>query len=88
MLMAVGLDVAAPVEPVEPELPEMATGDEEATALALPVCPVLVELDWAVAAPERPEVATGLAVTDAPPPDPPLAELTDTLDPPAATPPP
>jgi hypothetical protein len=85
---AVGFDVAAPVLPVAPELPEMATGDDVAIALAPPVCPVLVELDWALAAPELPERATGLAVTRAPPPEPPLAELTDTLDPPLAEPPP
>ncbi len=83
-LVADGLDVAAPVEPVEPELPEVATGFETAADEAFPVLPVLVALDWEVDAPELPVVADGLTTTFEPPPLPPLALPTATLEPPVA----
>jgi hypothetical protein len=83
-LVAVGFDVAAPVPPVEPELPETATGLLTADDCAGPVFPVLVALDCDEADPEFPEVATGLTLTVEPPPEPPLAELAATLEPPVA----
>ena len=49
--MAVGLASAAPVSPERPELPLTATGLLQAQAAESPVSPVLVALDWAVAAP-------------------------------------
>src|SRR5438270_4087080 len=45
VLSAIGLDVAAPVEPVVPELPENATGLLTAVEVAAPVLPVFVALD-------------------------------------------
>jgi hypothetical protein len=48
------------------------------------VFPVLVALDCDDAEPEFPEVATGLTLTVEPPPEPPLAELEATLEPPVA----
>jgi hypothetical protein len=50
VLVAVTFDVALPVRPVSPESPEMATGFEVAEDVALPVFPVLVALDCALAA--------------------------------------
>jgi hypothetical protein len=44
-LIAVGLLVAGPVAPVDPELPEIAIGTDAAPDEAGPVCPLLVELD-------------------------------------------
>jgi hypothetical protein len=73
-LVAVGLDVAAPVDPVGPELPETATGLLTADEEAGPVLPVLVALDCDDADPELPDVATGLTLTVEPPPEPPLAD--------------
>ena len=64
-LVAVALVEAAPVSPVSPELPLRATGLASATEVALPVSPLLVELDCDVAAPDAPEMALGLAVTTA-----------------------
>jgi len=83
-LFALGLDVAAPVDPVVPELPETATGLLAADDDALPVVPLFVALDCDVDAPELPDVATGLTLTVEPPPEPPLAEFTATLEPPVA----
>jgi hypothetical protein len=88
-LVAVGFDVAAPVFPVFPEPPDTATGLLTADDDAGPVFPVLVALDCDFTEPELPEVATGATLTVEPPPEPPLAVLTATLDPPAvAVPPP
>ena len=84
VLVAVALAVAAPVAPVGPELPLRATGLDSAALSASPVSPELVALDWAVAAPLPPEVATGVAVELAAPPEPPLAaEVATVLPPPA-----
>jgi len=83
-LVAVGFDVAAPVFPVEPELPDTATGLLTACDDAGPVFPVLVALDCDFEAPELPEEATGATLTVDPPPEPPLAEFTATLEPPVA----
>jgi hypothetical protein len=83
-LFALGLDVAAPVDPVVPELPDTATGLLTAADDALPVVPLFVALDCDVDAPEFPDVATGLTLTVEPPPEPPLAEFTATLEPPVA----
>jgi len=84
VLVAVGLDVAAPVLPVFPELPETATGLLTADEEAGPVLPVLVALDCDFAGPELPEVATGVTLTVAAPPEPPLTLLWATLEPPVA----
>jgi hypothetical protein len=84
VLVAVGLEVAAPVEPVDPELPETATGFDTAFDVALPVRPVLVALDWELVPPELPVEAVGFTETVDPPPLPPLALPTATLDPPVA----
>jgi hypothetical protein len=81
---AVGLDVAGPVEPVFPELPENASGLLTAVEKAGPVRPVFVALDCADAFPELPVVAMGVDVTFTPPPAPPLAVPTATLEPPMA----
>ncbi len=81
-LVAVGLDVASPVLPVLPVSPVTAVGDETAVDVAAPVAPVLVALDWAVDAPEAPEVATGSWMTVASPPAPPLVEAMVTALPP------
>jgi hypothetical protein len=83
-LVALGLDVADPVDPVGPELPETATGLLTADDEAGPVLPVLVALDCDEAEPEFPDVATGLTFTVEPPPEPPLAEVAATLEPPVA----
>ncbi len=83
-LVAVGFEVAAPVLPVFPELPDTATGLLTADEDAGPVFPVLVALDCDFAAPESPDVATGLTLTVEPPPEPPLADVWLTLEPPAA----
>jgi hypothetical protein len=72
-LVAVGETVAAPVPPVGPEFPAMATGADSAADDADPVAPVLVLPDWAVDEPELPDVAVGLIVTVEAPPLPPLA---------------
>jgi hypothetical protein len=84
LLNATGLDVAAPVLPVVPEFPENATGLLTAVEMAAPVLPVFVALDCADVLPEFPVVAIGLDVTFTPPPAPPLAEPTATLEPPMA----
>jgi len=84
VLLAVGFDVAAPVDPVEPELPDTATGLLVADDEAGPVFPELVALDCDDDEPELPDVATGLTETVEPPPEPPLAEETATLEPPVA----
>jgi len=84
VLVAVGFDVAAPVLPVLPELPETATGLLTADDDAGPVFPVLVALDCDDDEPEFPDVATGLTLTVEPPPEPPLADVWDTLEPPVA----
>jgi len=58
MLEAVPLrcvELAVPVPPLEPELPEMATGLEMAVDDAGPVLPVLVADDDAFTAPEFPD---------------------------------
>ena len=82
LFVAVGLEVAEPVAPVGPEPPEAAAGWEAAVEEAEPVSPVLVLPDWAVAAPELPDVAVGLMVTVEAPPLPPLAEPVATPAPP------
>jgi hypothetical protein len=84
VFVAVGLDVAAPVLPVFPEFPDTATGLLTADDDAGPVLPVLVALDCDEAEPEFPDLATGVTLTVDPPPEPPLAELAATLDPPVA----
>src|SRR5207253_5783018 len=86
VLVAVVLELAAPVAPVAPELPDWATGFERAFEVALPVAPVLVALDWALAAPVDPVVAVGLTLTVELPPLPPLADPAPTLLPPTAEP--
>jgi hypothetical protein len=83
-LVAVGFDVAAPVLPVLPELPETATGLLTACDDAGPVFPVLVALDCDDEDPEFPDLATGATLTVAPPLEPPLADVWDTLEPPVA----
>jgi hypothetical protein len=65
-------------------LPETAVGFDTALDVALPVFPELVALDWALVAPELPVVADGLTRTVEPPPFPPLALPTETLEPPTA----
>src|SRR5205085_4582313 len=62
-----------PSLPVAPPLPEAADGSEMAVDEAAPVSPVLVAEDWAVEAPELPEVARGSMVARMAPPSPPLA---------------
>ena len=84
VFVAVGLDVAAPVVPVLPEFPDTATGLLTADDCAGPVLPVLVALDCEDDEPEFPDLATGVTLVVDPPPEPPLAELTATLDPPVA----
>jgi hypothetical protein len=84
VLAATGLDEAGPVGPVAPELPETATGLLTAEETALPVLPVFVALDCADELPVLPDVAMGVAVMLTPPPAPPLAEPTATLEPPMA----
>jgi hypothetical protein len=86
VLIAVGLDVAAPVAPVDPELPDTAMGADTALDEAGPVLPVLVALDCEDDDPELPEWATGVATTVELPPEPPLALPTATLEPPTAAP--
>jgi len=76
------LEAAPEAVPVEPVEPPTATGLEIATEVALPVSPVLVDDDWAVEAPELPEVAVGAAVRLAEPPAPPMAEPVATEVPP------
>jgi hypothetical protein len=83
-LVALGLDVAAPVDPVGPELPETATGLLWAVDAAGPVLPVLVALDCDEAEPEFPDLAVGATLTVAAPPAPPLDEFVATLEPPVA----
>ena len=72
-LVAVGDEVAPPVPPVVPEFPDWAVGWAAAVDAAEPVSPVLVLPDWAVAAPELPDLAVGVMVTVEDPPLPPLA---------------
>jgi hypothetical protein len=57
---AKGLETGVPGVPGVPELPEVEIGLEVAEEMAAPVLPVLVALDWVLAAPEPPEVAEGL----------------------------
>src|SRR5439155_1277464 len=54
--------VAVPVSPVVLESPDVAIGLETAVEEAGPVLPVLVAEDWAVEAPESPDVAVGSTV--------------------------
>jgi hypothetical protein len=49
------VELELPVPPVEPELPEMATGLEMAVDVAGPVLPVLVAADDAFTEPESPD---------------------------------
>ncbi len=81
-LVAVGDEVAPPVAPVPPELPDWAAGWAAAVELAAPVSPVFVLPDWALDAPEEPDVAVGLMVTVEAPPAPPLAVPVETPLPP------
>jgi hypothetical protein len=83
-LRATGLAVAGPVGPVAPEPPERATGLLSAFDQELPVWPLFVALDWAVAAPDPPVVEVGLELTDTVPPAPPSELPTATLEPPTA----
>ena len=85
VLVALGLLLASPVSPVEPEFPVRAVGLATAVERAGPVLPVLVALVWEEAAPELPLVVTGLLVRLAAPPAPPLASLVATPEPPRAT---
>src|SRR5436309_14366833 len=73
VLTAVRLALMSPESPDFPESPETAVGSASAVEVAGPVLPVLVEDDCAHAVPELPERATGLSVSVAPPPAPPLA---------------
>jgi hypothetical protein len=43
---AAWIECAPPVEPVDPEPPERATGRKDAVEVAGPVSPVLVAEDW------------------------------------------
>ena len=72
-LVAVGDEVAPPLPPVVPELPDCATGCAAAVEAAGPVSPVFVLPDCALAPPEEPDVAVGLMVTVDAPPLPPFA---------------
>ena len=85
-LVAVAFTVAAPVGPMSPELPDVATGLAVAVELAGPVLPLLLADDWAVTSPERPLVAVGLRSRLPPPPLPPLASALVVLLPPVASP--
>jgi len=82
--LATAGDDTEPVAPLGPLPPDIATGLLTAEEVALPVLPVLVALDWAVDAPELPEVATGLDVTLELPPPPPPAPADPTVEPPVA----
>ncbi len=66
------LDVAAGVEGLPPESPEMATGSLVEIAVASPVFPLFEAEELAVAGPESPVVAVGLDTTLEAPPLPPL----------------
>ena len=72
----------SPVRPVEPELPETATGLDVDVDDAAPVLPVLVDDDWAVAAPESPVIVDGETSILTDPPEPPLADTTAIESPP------
>src|SRR5581483_3504304 len=74
VLTAPTVAFTSPVRPVSPELPDRAAPFDTAVELAEPVSPVLVEEDWAMAAPELPETAVGLWSAFTLPPSPPLAE--------------
>jgi hypothetical protein len=79
---AATLEWTSPVLPVEPELPEMATGLDTDVDDAGPVLPVLVADDWATADPESPVMASGLTSMATSPPLPPLADATAIESPP------
>jgi len=64
----VRLALTLPVAPVLPELPEVATGLEDAELDAGPVVPLFVALVWERADPVSPVMATGAAVAVAEPP--------------------
>src|SRR5581483_11817965 len=76
------LACTSPVPPVDPELPEMATGLDIDVDDAGPVFPVLVADDWATAAPESPDVADGATWRITDPPEPPFADATAIESPP------
>jgi hypothetical protein len=84
VLLAETCDEAAPVLPLSPEFPDVADGLETDVDEAAPVLPVLVADDWAVVAPESPDVATGLTSTWTEPPPPPSAEAEAMESPPLA----
>ena len=86
VLMAPAVNLASPVRPVSPELPEEAVGLPTAVELAPPVLPVFVEEDWAVEAPESPEMATGSCVIFTLPPSPPLTSALAIESPPVTLP--
>jgi hypothetical protein len=67
------VELAVPVGPVDPELPEMAIGLETAVDVAGPVLPVLVADDDEWTSPELPDWATGVSTTLGELPEPPLA---------------
>jgi len=79
-------DVAGPLEPVLPEVPDVDCGLDSPTDEAGPVLPVLVALDVACEVPLSPEPAVGVAVTVAPPPLPPDPPTLATVDPPVVDP--
>jgi len=66
-------DFTAPVLGLPPESPETATGSLVEMAVAAPVFPLLEADELAVAGPELPEVAVGLATTFESPAEPPPA---------------
>src|SRR5438270_10020468 len=84
LLRTARLALTAPLLPVSPESPLMATGLPTAVELAPPVSPVLVEEDCAVDAPELPETAVGVWEPLTSPPSPPLA-LTLAMESPPVT---
>jgi len=79
-------DVAGPVAPVLPEVPEVDCGLDSPTEVAGPVLPVLVALEVACVGPLSPEPAVGVAVTVAPPPLPPDPPTLATVEPPVVDP--
>ena len=86
VLRAPAVALTSPVAPVLPESPLLATGLAQAVELAPPVLPVFVEEDWAVEAPESPEMATGSCVIFTLPPSPPLTSALAIESPPVTLP--
>src|SRR5205814_5664306 len=86
VLSVAAVNLAAPVLPESPELPDSAWGSAIAVEDAAPVSPVLVAEDWARERPESPEMADGLCVTLTSPPSPPLTEPSAMESPPVTAP--